>query len=694
MVCDNWNCNPRKDPEMKHLSVCLTAISAVMLYTGTCIAKESKWIGPATDGVFFDEANWNNGVPGAGDVAVFDTATVLIGKGQGNLDCGTQGLTIRNSASVKLGNRLAGSGALIKAGSGELTYAASNWDKQFTGGVRVEEGKFILQLKDTDSSGVSLKGKSTEIFGKGAFTVMGSGIFRVDGWGSTVDSPIVVTNHRGGNAIESNGQMTWAATISGDCDFGIYNSYEVMSFGGTVTAPGKTVTLSAVNWNWKWCGYSAVFDCNVVLDTQNDTIQLQGKSLNPANTLTVKTQRIEMGGGATWGGRVVVKNGAKLKTTGGKNFIETTGVTIENGGVIDVLYNTSVRRLTLGAEMQVDGAYSKDNASGKITNNGSIVVDSSIKLWTGAADKVWSNGENWDGGVPVSGQTAIFPYETTLAADAVDVGDSGLTLDCRGDVGGPVVFGGSGKLVKRGSGKFTTGGKYTLTGGVSIEEGQIYETMSGTGFNYMADALGAGTIEITGSGSLYISAYMSTNTQAIVIRDHDGSVAPLQTSGSVVNLGTVTADSDFTINNTWDTPRFLGKISAPGKTVTLKTANWNTAWYYADTEIADIDAHLVLDMKNGKPVVLSGAYERRSNNMSVISGKVTIPVGQRWGALNFSAGTTVTVAEKQVLACSDLNVAGVAKTAGYYRADKLPGVLMGTGRILVGSVPGLTIILR
>ena len=670
-------------------------LMATLAVASSCagFAKESKWIGPGTGGKFSDETNWDNGVPGSGDTAVYESDVTH--KVMELVDIGTAGLTVKNAGTVLFGFRLSGSGPLVKKGAGEFTYAANSWDKKFTGGVRVEEGRFVLQLTGQDSSSVSLVGKSTEVFGRGTVTVTGGGIFRANGWNSTVDSKIVVTDHVGGVAIESNGPMTWAAGISGDCDFGIYNAYEVMTFGGTVSAPGNTVTMSAVNWNWKWCGFSAVFDCNLVLDTRNDTIQLQGTSPNPGNTLTVKSARIEMNGSATWGGMVVVKNGGKIKSTGGVNFGETTGITIEDGGTIDVQYNTNARRLTLGSTMQADGQYSKDNSGGKITNSGMITVNSGVKLWTGAGDKVWSNAANWDGAVATTGDTAIFPFDVVFAASETDIGVDGMTFDCRGNVGGPLKLTGTGRLVKKGTGSYTTGAFNTVSGGLLIEAGVAEATMSGAGFNYGRDAFGSGTIEVTGNGSVYFNSYISTNTQPIVIHDHDGSVAAVQTSGPHVNLGSITSDGDFTISSTWGTPIFLGKISAPGHTVTFPVPSWNTDYYpFNKTEFADLDASLVVDVNNKNTVRLTGSFERTANDLTVLHGGVEAPVNQRWGSISLADKTTATVDADVTLACDALTVAGVVKPNGYYRKAKLSGVLTGDGRILVGDVPGVAIILR
>lgn len=680
---------------VKLVGFAAVAVAAASPFLG--FAKESKWIGPTSGGSYSDEANWNNGVPVGGDTAVFDTA-VEITTSSARIQTGTAGLTINNSAAVTLGWRLQGTGPLIKKGSGELTFKANNWEHDYTGGARIEEGRFVLTLNGQDSSKVSLVGKSTEVFSSGPITVTGSGIFRASGYNSTVDSKIVVTGHNGGVAIESNNKMTWSADISGDCDFGFYNSYspESLPFGGTVSAPGHTVTLSAVDWNWKWWTTSAVFDCNLVVDTLNDTVQITGRSTNPGNTMTVKTKNVQIAGGtAGWDGMVVVKNGGKIKSTGGANFSTTTGITIEDGGTIDVQYDVKARRLTLGSTMQADGQYSKDNSGGKITNNGKITVNSGIKLWTGAGDKAWSNAANWDGAVAVTGDTVIFPFDTVFAAGETDIGADGMTFDCRGNVSGPLKLTGTGTLVKKGAGTYTTGAYNTVSGGLRIEAGVAKATMSGSGFNCGKDAFGSGTIEVTGSGSVYFNSYISTNTQPIVIHDHDGSVAAVQTSGSHANLGTITSDGDFTISSTWGTPIFLGKISAPGHTVSFPVPNWNTDYYpFNKTEFADVDASFALDVNNKNTIRLTGSFERRTNDLTVLHGGVETPANQRWGAISLADKTTANVGNGVTLACESLTVAGVVKPDGVYRKAKLPGVLTGDGRLLVGDEPGLSVILR
>lgn len=330
-----------------------------------------------------------------------------------------------------------------------------------------------------------------------------------------------------------------------------------------------------------------------------------------------------------------------------------------------------------------------------------MTVDSSIKMWTGRATGQWGAAANWETKeAPASGDTAIIPNDVAFAAETVDIGEGGLTADCYGAVAGPLILSGSGKFVKRGAKAWTTGGKYLLTGGVRIEAGQLVEKMTGEGLNYMTDGLGTGTIEITGSGSWYLSAYCSTNTQPVVIHDHDAST-PIYTSGSFVNLGTVTADADFTICSQWEWPAFLGEIVAPGKTVTYLSYDWNApSWTPFTAEFADVDANFVINSPNMKMVVLSGTRSRPGNGLTLKpKGRIKCPQSQGWGAVSVSNGSSVEIPQGSVLRGESVTLGGTSLARGKYTARKLQrqqldGYLVSAGKIQVGDPLGAAVYVR
>ena len=129
--------------------------------------------------------------------------------------------------------------------------------------------------------------------------------------------------------------------------------------------------------------------------------------------------------------------------------------------------------------------------------------------------------------------------------------------------------------------------------------------------------------------------------------------------------------------------------------MTFPVPSWNTEYYpFNKTEFSDVDASLAVDVNNKNTVRLTGPFERTANDLTVQHGGVEAPVNQRWSSISLADKTTATVDKGVTFACEALTVAGVEKPNGYYRKAKLPGVLTGDGRILVGDIPGTAIILR
>ena len=672
----------------------LAAIATATL-AASAYAKTTTWTGgDTTAGTWTDDANWDNGAPATGDTAVIGN-NVSFTK---SFNIGASGVTISVAAGkeAKLRVQFAGAGTLVKTGPGTLSHESNNWGN-FTGGVRIEEGTFSLAMSGSSGWSESLNGKtSSYLMGPGTITVTGTGMLSVSSYQSTVNTPVVITGFSGGVALKSNGACTWSSSITSDSDFTFQGAWEAFTLTGSISAPGRTVTFLGTTWETVWYNVNGTVDANVVIDVTKNTVHLQGKSPNPAHTLTVaRADHLQMSGSAQWGGSLVL-NGTKATLTGGMNLADTSAVNISGGGVMTIdTADYTVRSFTCNGTTNTSGVCTSANSGGTLAGAKKLTVDSSVKLWVGGATGAWSDSANWDVAVPSTGDTAVFANAVTLDAGDVDVGASGIALDCRADVNGRVRFTGSGKLVKKGPGKFTSGAKYGLTGGVRIEEGILLETMAGEGFNYMTDALGSGTIEITGTGQLAISAYMATNTQPIVVTAHDTSIPTIDNQGSTVYLGAVTADCDFTLRNAWNTPRFLNGISAPGHTVTYFVPSWNNIeWWYADSELAAIDASLAVDIKNGRPLVLSTAPGATGNSLTVSTGTVKFKTDAAWDAVSLANGAVVNVAQGVTVDCATLTVGGVAKDNGVYRASTLPGVVTGDGRVRVGGKTPFVIVVR
>lgn len=692
---------------MKRLTLGLLAATACAGLSAS--ATTVTWIGDeTTSGSWNKAANWDTGaVPTSGDVAVFNDKVTLTDEVKL-----VNGLTISNSATVKIGAKMSGEGDLVKTGAGTLTFAATCYS-QFKGGVHVKEGQFTVLMSGSTSWGQSLKSqKSSDLLGSGTIAVSGSGILRVYGDTATFDNPVVVSGHDGGKALSVGGvtSVKWTGGVTSDSDFAWDVEYYTGTISiGAISAPGQTVSLTSTRTEWNTVFLTGEVDADLIVNTAKLCVQLQGVSANPCNTLTLLSERLlEMASAASWGGRLVIENtGAKVDLLGEDNLVATSFVSIDDGGAGDKArlnidkYDYVIRGFAYNGAVTAAGDVAAATVGTAVSGAKKMTVDSSVKMWTGGASGAWSAAANWETQeVPASGDTVIIPNDVAFAAETVDIGEGGLTVDCYGAVSGPLVLSGSGLFVKRGAKSWTTGGKYLLTGGVRIEDGQLVQKMTGEGLNYMTDGLGTGTIEITGSGCWYPQAYCSTNTQPVVISNHDAAVYPIRTNGSFVNLGTVTADADFTIYSHWEWPCFKGEIRAPGKTVTYLTSDWNNPdWTPFDAEFADVNANLVISSPIKEAVRLSGAADRRDCGLTVSAGRVSCPSSQGWGALTFVKDAIAEIPKGVVLRGESLALGGTSLSRGRYTSAKLArlgldGYLDGAGKFQVGDPLGAALIVR
>jgi len=691
---------------MKRLTIGLFA--AAFLASLSVHAKTVTWIGSGPSNRWNTASNWDLGVvPAAGDVAIFNDAVTLTDK----VDLGA-GLTISNTATVKIGTAMKGTGDLVKLGNGTINFAALTYG-EFKGGVQVKEGLFTVLMSGKTGWGQALDGKDSQtMLGAGTVTVSGTGVLRLYGTPGTFNNPVVIANHATGKALSIGGKSSpkWTGSVTSDSDF----SWDIEWYEegtitlGKISAPGKTVSLTTSSSEWKTVFLNDEVDANLIVDTAQLCVQLKGISRNPCNTLTLRSKRLlETASDAVWGGRLVIENtGAKVDLLGSGNLQPTSFVSIDDGGAGDKVrlnidkFDYTIRGFAYNGAITASGDVSTENVGTAISGSKKMAVESSIKMWKGGATGTWSESTSWETKeAPVSGDTAIIPNAVTFAAETVDIGESGLTVDCYGAVSGPLILSGSGKFVKKGSANWTTGGKYLLTGGVRIEEGQLVEKMTGEGLNYMTDGLGTGTIEITGSGCWFPQAYCATNTQPVVIFEHD-TTYPIRTSGSFVNLGTVTSDADFTIYSQWEWPCFKGAIRASGKTVTYLTSDWNKPeWTPFDAEFADVNANLVVNSPTKKVVRLSGMADRRDCGLTVSVGKVACPSSQGWGALTFAKNTSVEIPKGSVLRGESLVLGGTSLVRGRYTSTKLTrmgmdGYLDGDGKIQIGDLYGGVLSIR
>ena len=689
---------------MMRVGAIMAGLTVVL--ASSVFAKTTTWIGDDTDygKEWGDVSCWDNGVPGSGDVAVIQNT--ITPKGVPNL--GGVTLVVGAGKTVTLGVCYSGNGTLVKQGDGILLHKADNggnksWTGGFNGDVRVEAGEFHLQLTDKSIWGASLSNqKSSYVLGPGRIIMTGTGKLKIASYNSIVDTPIDIVSHQGVAPLLSNGPVTYASSITSDSDLMITSEYLSFTMTGDIIAPGKTVTFdrgTSQSWDWQNNIVTGKINANVVVNYNSgtSTFQFGGKSSNPLHTFVVTEARdFIMTDGAVWGGFLELTNEkSKAKLQGVSNLLYSSAVVISNGGRLTTDNEYTVRSFACNDMIYTNGRFDAASLSGSFTGSGVLNVDGSVKLWIGGASGAWSDANNWDVALPETGDTVIFPTAVTLSSENVDIGTDGITLECIGDVGGAVRFTGSGQLVKRGDGTFTSGAKYGLTGGIKIESGVLVETMTGTGFSYMTDALGTGDIVITKKGQLVIHSYLATNTQPIIVREHDGSVAAIRNQGSTIFMGAVSADCDFKIENLWDSPLFLGGISAPGHTVTYYVPDWNSPeWWHARSELKDVNGNLCIQVGNGKGVVLSMDESEAGNRLTVANGTVIFNEDALFDSISMESGSKLAIAQDVTVSCNSFLLAGESLQNGFYRSMRLPDVIDWEGKLRVGGKIGFRLIMR
>lgn len=154
--------------------------------------------------------------------------------------------------------------------------------------------------------------------------------------------------------------VKWTGGVESDGDFSWdVESYKGQIYIGKISAPGKTVSLTSARQEWYTVFLNDEVDANLVVDTAQLCVQLQGVSRNPCNTLTVKSKRaFQMAGGAAWGGRLVIANaGVVAELLGNNNLFATSFVNLESGSVSNK-YNYTIRGFAYLGAVQASGTWS------------------------------------------------------------------------------------------------------------------------------------------------------------------------------------------------------------------------------------------------------------------------------------------------------------------------------------------------
>lgn len=439
------------------------ALVAVCSLITACAAwgDTLTWRG-SNAGSFTTPSNWTSADEGGtstygprpGDTVKFTKAVDLE---EETFDIGAAGLTIENSATLNNYVKFAGSGKIVKKGTGDMNLRTVS---THTGGTRLELGRIVMII-----SGV-------KTFGTGPIEVVYNGTssgynsrpqIHFAAWGSGLTNELRVVNTHGDYAAF---YCSNAATISGpvyaDGDFTIYNGYGSFAFTAPIHAHGHTVTAYCVDGRaGTYLNLKSSIDASLV-KAGAKPMHISGVSDQIDASLTVNDGGVTIDTTGVWGGTNVVVNGATnvLTLTALSNFSTPPVIRLLNGGTLSMpSVVMRVAELWIGDTRQSDGLYTAANMPTGVNAPGGVLIvggDHPFKVWTGGKSGLFSSGSNWsDGQPPATGDLLVFNKTVNLEAESTDIGAAGMSLyvgqSCI--LTNNNVFTGSGLLTKLGKGR-------------------------------------------------------------------------------------------------------------------------------------------------------------------------------------------------------------------------------------------------
>ena len=475
----------------------LTTISGgTLALSGNGNLANSSGIALTNSGTTFDisAANGNRTIKDLSGVA--GSAVVL----------GTRTLSVGTANDTTFAGDISGTGGLTKQGSGTLTLSGSN---AYTGATTITDGTLALSGSGNigASSGVDLTGATArfDISASGGSTAIKSlaGVA-----GSTVN--LGANSLAVGNATST----TFAGVIEG-------------SGGGLIKQGTGTLTLTAVN---TYAGATQINGGTLALSGSGSIALSNSLTLDGTGASTV-FDISQTSGGATVGSLLDIPSGPPLASSAvvrlGSKTLTVTGVseffgTIADGGI----GGGAGGGLTIAG---VGGAPITASLSGTNTYTGATTIGQNATL---ALD---DNGSISNSSVVnLAGLGAVFDIScgclnpqtikdlTGVATTTVRLGDNSLTVGTsnsttfHGVIDG---YGGTGGLIKQGSGTLTLSGINTYVGATTINSGTLALVLDGTisassGVNL---AVAGARFDISDSGAIPIIQDLSGVTGTFVV---------------------------------------------------------------------------------------------------------------------------------------------------------------------------------
>lgn len=522
----------------------MVAIAAIVM-VGTPAAKAATqtWTG-AVDSAFTTTGNWNTGVPGAVDTALWNASStsnlsISVGTAQSLL-----GLQLTSpSGAVTL------SGSAVTLGTGGIDMSAATQNLS-VGPLVVGSGGQTWNV----ATGRSLTASSLTRTGSGATLV----IDRRTNTGAVTASPTL-----------TNSVVPWATVWnSGAAANGSANGYTFATVsGGTIAAYTGATSQTTAGSAWGGIpsggGGTVNYDINVGgalgatgLSRNVNTIRYTGTgatqpgNISPVGNLLTTNALVNVGTGTyNIGGTGGAANNYGINVTvGAANELILGAMTADlllRNGILNGAAGTSAVTVIGGTGRTVSISGATSNYSGPTSVNG------------GTLAVIGAGSINTTSGITVNGQSARYLHTSSVASTPAITVTRG-TLDGTGSVGAVTVGNGLGGVVTNGNG------------------GTSALTLSSLTFS----GVGTATVNSGGSAGLVVTGALSTSgVDGRVTINAAGTFASGTTN--LISFGSfASADiNDFTLGTvTGASPRALNTLVLNGNNVALAVNAESVVW--------------------------------------------------------------------------------------------------------------------
>ncbi|MGC9941922.1 MAG: autotransporter-associated beta strand repeat-containing protein [Verrucomicrobiota bacterium] len=473
-------------------------------------------------------------------------------------------------------------------------------------------------------------GAGAFLLGGSMLTIGSGGITNGSANGQIINNPIALANNQTWNALSN--QITFNGNINKASNLlsiaGNFNSLitGIVSGAGGLTKNGTgTNYLSGAN------TYSGITSVSAgVLNLQNNSalgiasatissgaqLQLQGGITVAGDSLTLSGSGIagsgalrSLSGSNSWSGTITLAAASTIDADSGildlpSNIVNSTfATTITNNGTIILtgvlgsgtggLVETGTGLLQLGGTNTYTGTTTVNGGTLQFIASGSSSTASAVTV--NASGTVDLNGFN----------------ESILSlagAGSVTLGSGTLTINNIAATTFSGVLGGTGNLVKSGTGVLTLSGVNTYSGGTSINAGAI-SVAANTGLGNAS-----GTLTLNG-GQLATSATL-TSARAILLGTSGGVIKPAGTltlSGTISGPGALTKIGSATLALT-GTNTYLGGTTNGAGTITIS----------ADTALGNSNGSLTF---TNSATLISKASFSSVRNIFINAGTATFNIG-------------------------------------------------------------------